>query len=159
LISSLLSIYSAGRKISRLVGQEANSSWHIFDGGKHDLIFAPIGGPYTMLVMGQGLADEDRVMNTVNIFASARKPIDQALNTAPAAVSASQEAPTIPTETAEQPDIELEPLLKDAKKKMKPTEVNDFWVKAAGKHKAPTKPDMLTYEQAKQLGLTPEENA
>ena len=80
LISSLLSIYSAGRKISRLVGQEITSSWHVFDGGKHDLIFAPIGGTYTMLVMGQGLADEGRVLDTVNIFASARKPIDQALN-------------------------------------------------------------------------------
>ena len=51
----------------------------------------------------------------------------------------------------------MEPLFKEAKKKLKPADVNDFWDKAAGKHKAPTKPDMLSYDQAKQLGLAPED--
>jgi hypothetical protein len=45
-----------------------------------------------------------------------------------------------------------------AKKKLKPADVNDFWDKAADSHKPPAKPDMLSYEQAKQLGLTPEDN-
>jgi hypothetical protein len=37
--------------------------------------------------------------------------------------------------------------------------VDEFWDKAAGEHKAPSKPDMLTYEQAKQLGLAPEDES
>ena len=32
-----------------------------------------------------------------------------------------------------------------------------FWSKAADKHKAPTDPDRLSYDQAKQLGLAPED--
>jgi len=52
---------------------------------------------------------------------------------------------------------EMEPLFKESRKKLKPADVNDFWDKAADKHKAPTKPDMLSYDQAKQLGLAPED--
>jgi hypothetical protein len=62
-------------------------------------------------------------------------------------------------EVVEQSARELEPLFKEAKKKLKPADVNDFWDKAANKHKAPTKPDMLSYDQAKQLGLAPEDEA
>jgi hypothetical protein len=54
---------------------------------------------------------------------------------------------------------EMDPLFKESRKKLKPADVNDFWDKAAGKHKAPTKPDMLSYDQAKQLGLAPEDES
>ncbi len=37
--------------------------------------------------------------------------------------------------------------------------MNEFWDKAADKQKAPSNPDMLSYEQAKQLGLTPEDES
>ncbi len=63
----------------------------------------------------------------------------------------------MPADVVEKSAKELEPLLKDAKKKLKTSEVNDFWDKAVDSHKAPTKPDMLSYEQAKQLGLAPED--
>jgi DNA-binding response OmpR family regulator len=162
LISSLLSIHSAGRKISRLLAQQTPSSWHVFDSGKYDLIFAPVGAAYAMIVLGQGLAAEQRIMRTVEIFSAAFKPIEKALTLAPttpaaSATPAAQEPPTTPAEVVAQSVKELEPLLKDAKKKLKTSEVNDFWDKAVDGHKAPTKPDMLSYEQAKQLGLTPED--
>ena len=60
-------------------------------------------------------------------------------------------------EVVEQGMQEMAPLFKESKKKLKTADVNDFWDKAADKHKAPSKPDMLTYDQAKQLGLAPED--
>ena len=54
---------------------------------------------------------------------------------------------------------EMAPLFKESRKKLKPADVNDFWDKAAEEHKAPTKPDMLSYDQAKQLGLAPEDES
>jgi hypothetical protein len=60
---------------------------------------------------------------------------------------------------AEQGMNGLEPLLKDPKKRLKNAEVDEFWNKAADTHAAPTKPDMLSYEQARQLGLVPEEKS
>jgi hypothetical protein len=50
-------------------------------------------------------------------------------------------------------------LFKDSKKKLKPAEVNEFWTKAADNIKAPSRPDRLSYEQAKQLGLAPEDES
>jgi DNA-binding response OmpR family regulator len=157
LLSSLLSIYSAGQKLTRQLGQKAASSWHVFDGGKYDLIFAPVGVSYAMLVIGKGLADEARVLKTVGIFSMARRSIEAGVGEEQSDTPAAQEPVTTPLEVVEKSVKELEPLLKDSRKKMKPTEVNDFWDKAANKHKAPTKPDMLTYEQARQLGLAPED--
>jgi CheY-like chemotaxis protein len=159
LLSSLLSIYSAGQKVSRLLGQKEPSNWHVFDGGKFDLIFAPVGTSHAMLVIGKGLADEKRIMKSVDIFSQACKSIEAEIGGTGVrpGIPATQEPVTTPLEVVERSVQELEPLLKDAKKKLKNAEVDDYWEQAATTHKAPTKPDMLSYEQAKQLGLAPED--
>jgi hypothetical protein len=54
---------------------------------------------------------------------------------------------------------EMAPLFKESRKKLKPADVNDFWDKAADKQQAPTNPDMLSYDQAKQLGLAPKDES
>jgi CheY-like chemotaxis protein len=159
LISSLLSIHSAGQKVSRLIGQKTPSNWHVFDGGKYDLVFAPVGLMHAMLVIGKGIAGEDRVLGTVETFSAVRRKIEDLLIEVPEAPPVPQELKTAPLETAEQGEKELGPLFKDVKKKLKNTEVDDFWEKAAGEHKTPAKPDMLSYEQAKQLGLAPEDES
>jgi CheY-like chemotaxis protein len=159
LISSLLSIHSAGQKVSRLIGQKIASNWYVFDGGKYDLVFAPVGLTHAMLVIGKGVAGEDQVLKTVNIFSAARKNIEQVFGETAQGTPATQEPPTTPLEVVEQSTKEMEPLFKDAKKKLKPAEVDEFWSKAADEHKSPSKPDMLSYEQAKQLGLAPEDKS
>ena len=165
LISSLLSIHSAGLKVSRLIGQKiASRRWYIIEGGKYDLVFAPVGLTHAMLVIGKGIRWTE--VKTVDIFSAARKNIEQVIGETAQGTSATQpKALTTPlprartgtTEVVEQSMKELALLFKDAKKKLKPAEVNEFWNKAADKHKAPSKPDMLSYEQAKQLGLGPAE--
>ncbi|MFA5874763.1 MAG: hypothetical protein WC832_12465 [Anaerolineales bacterium] len=164
----MLSIHSAGLKVSRLIGQKIASNRTIFEGGKYDLVFAPVGLTHAMLVIGKGIAGEDQILKTVDIFSAARKNIEQVIGETAQGTSATQpKALTTPlprartgtTEVVEQSMKELAPLFKDAKKKLKPAEVNEFWNKAADKHKAPSKPDMLSYEQAKQLGLAPEDES
>ncbi|MEW6093044.1 MAG: response regulator [Chloroflexota bacterium] len=160
LLSSLLSIYSAGQKVSRLLGQKTFSSWFIFNGGVHDLIFSPAAEGHAVLFIGPGLAEEARALRTVEIWSSVRPTIEKAVGeiTQPVIVTkAVQEPLPPPLEAVESSAKEMEPLFKDARKKLKSADVDEFWNKAAKKHKAPTKPDMLTYEQAKQLGLTPED--
>jgi CheY-like chemotaxis protein len=162
LLSSLLSIFSASQKISQHLGQKATSNWHIFDSGKHDLVFAPVGKAYAMLVIGKKLADEKRLQQTIRMFMTCRDAIEKVFGEsaiAPKAAKAAEKeaAPPPPAETEEKSAKELEPLLKDSKKKLKPEEVDAFWDKAVHKHKAPAKPDMLSYEQAKKLGLAPKD--
>jgi hypothetical protein len=159
LLSSLLSIHSAGQKVARLIGQKVASNWYVFDGAQYDLVFAPVGMAHAMLVIGKGLADGEQVLKTVDIFSAARQQIELALGEIPPGVPATRETPTTPLEAVELGMREMAPLFKETRKKLKPAEVNDFWDKAADKHKAPTKPDMLSYDQAKQLGLAPEDES
>jgi CheY-like chemotaxis protein len=159
LISSLLSIHSAGQKVSHLIGQKIASNWYVFNGVKYDLVFAPVGLTHAMLIIGKGIAGEEQVLKTVGIFSAARKNIEQVIGETAQGPSAIQEPLTTPLEVVEQSMEELEPLFKNAKKKLKTAEVNEFWNKAADKHKAPSKPDMLSYEQAKQLGLAPDDKS
>jgi DNA-binding response OmpR family regulator len=159
LLSSLLTIHSAGQKITRLIGQKSGSNWYIFDGDQYDLIFAPVGMTHAMLAIGEGLADEEQVLKTVETFSAARKKIEPALGDITPGTPASQEAITVPLEVVEQGLPEMDPLFKEARKKIKPDDLNAFWDQAADNHKAPTKPDMLSYDQAKQLGLAPEDDS
>jgi hypothetical protein len=67
--------------------------------------------------------------------------------------------PASPPE-ADDPDVpEMGPLLRESMTKLSPADVDDFWDKAADTHKAPTEPDMLSYDQAKELGLGPEDES
>jgi DNA-binding response OmpR family regulator len=159
LLSSLLSIYSAGQKVARLIGQTAASNWYVFDGAQYDLIFAPVGKAHAMLVIGKGLADEEQVLKTVDIFSATRQQIEASLGEIPPGIPAIHETPTTPLETADLGMREMAPLFKESRKKLKPADVNDFWDKAADQHKTPTQPDMLSYDQAKQLGLAPEDDS
>jgi CheY-like chemotaxis protein len=159
LVSSLLTIYSSGQNISQLLGQKIPSNWSIFNGGKYDLVFAPVGLAYAMLVMGEGIAGKDQVLKSVDIFSAAREQIEHGLGETPQGLAAEDEQPATPLDEIEQSVTELEPLFTEAKDKLKPSEVNEFWNEAASNQKTPSNPDMLSYEQAKQLGLTPEDES
>jgi CheY-like chemotaxis protein len=160
LVSSLLAIHSAGQKVSHVLSQKVASNWHVFSGGEYDLIFAPVGETHAMLVIGKKLAEEKIVHQSVNTFSASCKTIEQVLSRPAGTVKeikASQEPPTTSREMVEKTAREMEPLFKDAKKKIKPGDADEFWSKAADTHKSPTKSDMLSYDQAKQLGLAPED--
>jgi CheY-like chemotaxis protein len=159
LVSSLLSIYSASQKVSQLLGQKNVSNWSIFNDGKYDLLFAPLGLTHAMLVIGEGIAGMDRVLNSIDILSEARINIERGLLEPNRGNSAVEEPPTTPLPGVEQTMKEMEPLFADEQRKLKPSEVNDYWDEAADKQKAPSNPDMLSYEQAKQLGLTPQDES
>jgi len=160
LTASLMAVFSAGQKVSHLIGQKVPSNWHLFNGGEYDLLFTPIGTTHAMLVAGMGLTEKARALNAFQVFSTFRQKIEEALE--------ALDVPTIPyiktspaaplAEAVETGTDELEPLLRQAKKKLKPEEVDAFWTTATGKHKAAPKSDMLSYEQARRLGLTPKDD-
>ena len=159
LLSSLLSIQTAGQRLSRLIGQKVASNWHIFDGDPYDLILTPVGLTHSLLVIGEKLTDEGRMLKTMAVFSAACKTIEPALGETTLGTSVVPEVVEAPAEVVEKDAGELMPLLKDAKKKLGPAEVDDFWDRAAHEHKTPTKSDMLSYDQAKQLGLAPKDES
>jgi DNA-binding response OmpR family regulator len=160
LTASLMAIFSAGQKVSHLTGQTLPDAWHIFKGGEYDLVFAPVGATNAMLVVGPELASAEHMLNTTWVFSDFRYKIERSL--------AAIDVPVVPyirPKTGPLPPLppapasdNLEPLLRQAKKKLNPEEVDDFWDKASDEHKAAPQSDVLSYEQAQQLGLTPKDN-
>jgi DNA-binding NarL/FixJ family response regulator len=159
LVASLVSIYSAGQNVSLQLGQKTSSNWSVFNGGTYDLVFAPVGLMHAMLVIGEGIAGMERVLNSIEVFSEARKNIERGILEMNQMISAVEEPPTTPLPVIEQTMEEMEPLFMDDQPKLKPAEVNDYWDEAASNQKAVSNPDMLSYEQAKQLGLTPEDES
>jgi DNA-binding response OmpR family regulator len=159
MLSSLLSIYNAGQNVSRLLGQKVAANWYIFNGAPFDLVFAPVGMEHSILVIGKGLADEEQVLKTFDKFSIARKQIEMIMSESSSDLAAAPMPPASPPEV-DDPDMpEMGPLLRESKAKLNPADVDDFWDKAADTHKAPTEPDKLSYDQAKELGLGPEDES
>lgn len=65
LISSLMAIHSASLKVARYNHQENLDAYHVFSNGDHDLFFIPVTPMYALLIAGNGLATEERVLETI----------------------------------------------------------------------------------------------
>ena len=171
LLSALMAIYSVGLKVSKFVHQDQLNTYHVFSGGDYDLLLIPVDISYALLLVGEGLVTRDRIVETVASMMAVRDQVEKALRhigaTGPL-VGPEEEAtaPIAPAAKkgkvkAEEPpsSAELEDLLKQAgKKKMKTAEMDAFWSEAAEKHGAtPTNPDVISYEQARRMGLAPGE--
>jgi CheY-like chemotaxis protein len=169
LLSALMAIYAAGLKIARFIRQESLDNFHVFRGGDHDLILIPIDSSHALLLAGRELARSDRITQTVEGMLFVRGDVENILMSlgvaTPAAegtetaVPAEEALPTVPsfvsiTEEPE-PEVDVDALLASAKKS-KVKDLDAFWDDAVEKvGNIPTNPDVITFEQARKLGLDP----
>ncbi len=162
LFSALMAIYSAGMKVTRFMRQEELDSYHVFAGGDHDLLLIPINSAYALLLAGNSLATAENILHTVGAMLALRDEVKKALRSMGV-------APIVPDDVEEQEEtkytepltqttvLEIDALLK-GKKKITTDELEAFWDEAASKQSnIPTNPDVITYDQARQLGLAPGE--
>lgn len=161
LLSYILTIYSAGQKISHLLKEQGLSNWSVFDGGRYDLIFVPLDREYALLSIGENLARQKDILRKVTALRRSRGPILTAISqdAIPFQLEAPPSSGIARQETGEVVNGELEPLLKEWENKPPAEDADDFWEQAAREQEAPLKADTLSYDQARQLGLTPEEDS
>jgi CheY-like chemotaxis protein len=176
LISSLMAIFSAGLKVSKFIRQDKLDNYYVFNSSDQDLIFIPVNPMYALLLAGRNLAERDTVLETIQSLLALRDKVDSALKhlgvtgPLPEVKMEPKPEPMVPAIEAthaveavkyvEPPTmVEMENLFNQArKKKMKTDELDAFWGEAAVKHgNAPTNPDVISYEQARQLGLMPDD--
>jgi two-component system, probable response regulator PhcQ len=175
LISTLMAIHGASLKVARHNHQEALDSYHVFSGGDHDLLFIPVTPLYALLVAGNGLASEERILETVNSLLALRAQVERSLKSMgvtgelhlvsgkdiPASTPVPTQAVKKLTEKAAEapPSPEMEALLKEAAtKKAQPNDMDDFWSQAAEKHGSkPVSSEVISLEEARKLGLVPED--
>jgi CheY-like chemotaxis protein len=162
LFSALMAIYSAGLKVARYMRQEEQDSYHIFAGGDHDLLLIPVNAAYALLLAGNNLATREKILETVSAMLALRDEVKKALKyigVAPVVSDAKEQQgdPKYSEPLTQRTVMEIDTLLK-GKKKITTDELEAFWNEAAAKQsKVPTNPDVITYDQARQLGLAPGE--
>lgn len=173
LISTLMAIHSASLKVVRHNHQDSLDSYHVFSGGDHDLLFIPVTQVYALLVAGNGLATEERILESISGLLALRTQVEKSLKSMgvtgelhlpdqDAKIASPTKPITVPVKQAEKPadappSPEMEALLKDAaSKKAKVTDTDDFWNQAAQEHgKKPINSEVISLEEARKLGLVP----
>ena len=166
LLSALMAIYSAGLKVSRIIRQENLDNYHVFRGGDHDLLLIPVDAAHALLLAGKELAKADRMLQTVEGMLFVRGDVEnilQSLGVAPvietteSAGPASEAGESMMYESDEpEPEMDLDALFASAGNKKKVDDLDAFWNDAVEKTGSiPTNPDVITYDQASKLGLTP----
>ena len=162
LLSALMAIYSAGLKVSRFMHQENLENYHVFRGADYDLILIPVNLSHALLLAGKDLANPSRILQTVEEMLSVRGDVQnvlQSLGVTPAPVTTESavpkaEEPAVPSEEPE-PEVDLD-ILFSAGKKSKVKDLDAFWDDAVEKTaNAPASPDVISFEEAQKLGLTP----
>ncbi|MDO8755421.1 MAG: response regulator [Anaerolineales bacterium] len=179
LVSSLTAIHAASLIVARHNHQETFDSHHIFSGGDHDLLFIPVTPLYALLVAGNGLVTQDRLLETVSGLLALRKEVEKSLksmgvtgelknatvdNKAASSVSLTpfdqtrgRPAPKKQTDKLADavPAPEMEALLKKAStQKMKPKHADDFWNEAAQTQGGqPVNSEVISLEEARKLGI------
>lgn len=162
LLSAIMAIFSSGQKVSRLIHQEGHDHYHVFSGGDHDLVLIPVDALYGLLVAGDKLAERGHILNVVDAMLSVRTTMERSLRLMgmPTALAESDVMESVPIGIPASTNIltqDIENLFSQEKKQtINAGDADAFWDDAVEKHgNPPLQPDMISYEQAKQLGLTP----
>ena len=164
LLAALMGIFRAGQKISRYIHQETTLSYHIFPGGDQDVLLVPVNNAHAMIVAGERLAERKKILDLTDAMMMLKSEVEHVLNamgvTRPTEEEVDEylESTDVPEEEVEDgiTSDELDALFKQ-KTKIKTEEAISFWDDAVDTPGAQeTDADKLSYEQARQLGLTPE---
>jgi two-component system, response regulator, stage 0 sporulation protein F len=163
LLSALMAIYSAGLKVSRFIHQENLDNYHVFRGGDHDLILIPVNSAHALLLAGKDLARSDRMLKTVEGMLFVRGDVENVLQSLGVAPTPMVTESTIPEpeplalEPEEpEPEVDVDALFASAGNKSPVKDLDAFWNDAVEKtSKIPSNPDVISFEEASKLGLTP----
>lgn len=173
LLSALMAIYAAGLKVTRFIRQDKPENFHVFRGGDHDLILIPVDVSHALLLAGKGLANNDRLMRTVEGMLFVRGDVEnvlRSLGVAPESVVTESATPeqeageALPALSMEEesrepePEVDVDALFASASSSNN-AQVHDldaFWDDAVEKvGNIPINRDVITFEEAQKLGLDP----
>jgi CheY-like chemotaxis protein len=181
IVPPLLSASNAALKISSILSTDEPENVLACRGRDYDLVICPVESEFLLMVVLQHTASRVKTAIAFEAISVVQHDLHTKLTTlglleAPGLSESHLEAEEITEETpaeiqpaesnpGETPAVEAsdtlleDTLKKAAKKKLAPVEVDTFWDSAVTEVSAipPTTPDLLTYEQADRLGLTPKD--
>jgi len=163
LLSALMAIFSAGLKVSRFMHQENLDNYHVFRSEDHDLILIPVDASHALLLAGKEGATADRILPTVQEMLAVRDDVESVLKSLGVAPTPIETESSIPepeplalAPEEPEPEVDLDALFASANKNSTVKDIDAFWDDAVEKtSNIPTNPDVISFEEASKLGLTP----
>jgi DNA-binding response OmpR family regulator len=163
LLAALMAIYSASLKVSRFIHQEDLRNYHVFRGGDHDLILIPVNSSHALLLAGKDIAKSDRILQTAQAMMAVRGEVDAillSLGVAPPPPMTEsiipEPEPLTPDLEEPEPEVDVDALFASASESPTVKDIDAFWNDAVEKtSNVPTNPDVISFEEARKLGLTP----
>jgi len=172
LYPALMSGFSSGMKVSHFLGASRPESLTYFGGTKFALFFAPVSTSHALLVAVNAVQMDEQISYAVQFVYNALYDLQNILEHM--GVSVRSEEPGPAPEDVEPFEEDAEYIEEDLKEAPildaifenaaaaagKIKDLDAFWDSAAdGVSEDVSQADVLTYEQALQLGLTPEDDA
>lgn len=158
LVSALNAIFSAGLKVARSNRQDRLDQYFVFNGGDNDLILIPIDPSYALLLAGAGIAGRESIMDTLTALGAVRDEVGKSLRSMGVTSELKEPPPQPARKRGPAPEPEMEALLQAAQSKSTSTDVDAFWDQAASQHaNKTTNPEVIPYEKARKMGLTPDQ--
>jgi CheY-like chemotaxis protein len=171
LYPALMAGFSAGRKVSLFLGARRPESLTYFGGTKFALFFAPVSTSHALLVTINAVQMDEQISQTVQFVYNALYDLQNILehigvpvrSVGPESLTGDSVSLEEGIEAVEE-DLEEAPILDAIFENATSTadqvdELDAFWDSAAdGIPEDVSNADVLTYDQAQQLGLTPEDD-
>lgn len=163
LLAPLMSIFSAGLKVSRVMHQDRLDHYHVFRSAQLDLLLIPVDSSHAMLFAGKDLAGEERILQIVQGMFALRADVERILQwlgvtptPGPTEAAVPEPEPLSLEPQEPEPEVDLDALFAAASKGPAVTDLDAFWNDAVEKTgNLPTNPDVISFEEARKLGLTP----
>ena len=162
-LPSLMAAFSSALKVSSLLGSAAPGNFQYFDGDAYDFYVTNVGASYGLLIAFRGRQGPGQMGSVVHFGRRAAAELLSALqnlgvvNVGPVGDDAGPQPELEPINEAA--NEAMEPKLETAAQAGKNQDPQTFWDQAVAQSGAQkhVEGDALTYEQARKLGLLPEE--
>jgi DNA-binding NarL/FixJ family response regulator len=165
LIMALMSLTGAAQRVSDLVGEIYPEDYLQVKGQEYTFVLSHVGRRMALLAaISNSVGDDSHWARLLSEFRQAAREMNQVLLKMGVETSKLEQIelafePETASEGTDQTVGELDRILKKKTKKNLPAEeVNAFWDAVEdSKLDTPTRKDAISYEQARQLGLAPED--
>lgn len=158
-LPSLVTAFSSSLKTSTLLAASAPSNFQFFAGKTHDFYLFNVGDDFALLITFPGGSGARQVGAVLHLSQPATRDLLKAVSTEVKSERTPETSEPQPQEEAlQRPAEQMEPDLNAASKKAQSQDAEGFWEEAISDGVTPEPTgDELTYDQARQLGLLPEE--
>lgn len=161
LVATLTAYFMAALKVAETNRQQSPDHFSVFLGGDQDLIFMPVDPMHALVLAGSAVAAPETLADRHRFMQEMRGDLTRGLRewAGRKVAAAAPEAPK--DERAAAPSADIESVLRSTDGTgLSDDEMDAYWDAAATQHgNKPLSKDVITYEEARKLGLTPDAEA